>query len=348
LKLPPKQEPPSIVEESLEATLDVDVRPGETVIVDSLIGQVNGRPIFADEILAPVMDQLNADFDRMPWQQFRAYLIQVVSHRLSEVIHNELFLSEARSELNEQQQTGFLAWMNQMRGDLVGERGGITAEAEQQILAEEGKTIDEYLRLQEEQQLIGVLMQKHVRPNALVAWRDVERAWEARQKEFNESPSVTLGRIRILTEGNEEQAKLIQDELDAGEPFDVVADAAGMGDGGVWDSFKMGPGGIASIEIAEFYKPHLEGLGPGETSKGFVHGTRTIWVSVIEVTNPKQHSLYDPMIQRALYRDIYARRIGDAQQAYIKGILDKGIYDDLKDMESKVVSIALSRFQARR
>ena len=54
------------------------------------------------------------------------------------------------------------------------------------------------------------------------------------------------------------------------------------------------------------------------------------------------------MIQRALYRDIYARRIGDAQQAYIKGILDKGIYDDLQDMEMKVVAIALSRFQARR
>ena len=219
----PEPPGPSPVEDAIDETFDFEVRPGETVVVDSLIGQVNGRPIFADEILTPIMDQLNAEFGRMPWDRFRMYVIQLVSQRLREVINNELFLAEARAGLSEQQETGFLAWMNNMRAVLVGQYGGVNADAERGILEQEGKTLDEYLKLQEEQQLIQVLFSERVRPNALVAWKDVERAWEARQGEFNKPSTVTLGRIRLRTEGNEAQIKLVQDELDAGEPFNVVA-----------------------------------------------------------------------------------------------------------------------------
>ena len=144
--------PPSIVEESLEESLNVQMRPGQTVIVDSLIGQVNGRPIFADEILAPIMDQLNAEYQRQPWSRFQQLVFQLVSQQLKSVLYNELFLAEARATMSEQEQTGFLAWMNNFRGEEIGRRGGVQAEANRQLLAEEGKTIDEFMKQQEEQQ----------------------------------------------------------------------------------------------------------------------------------------------------------------------------------------------------
>ena len=338
----------SVQEEELEEALDVQVRPGETVIVDSLIGQVNGRPIFADEILVPIMDQLNAEFVRLPWTQFRVVVAQLVSKQLQAVLYNELFLSEARATMSEEQQTGFLQFMNDFRGIEIGKRGGVQAEAEQQMLEEEGKTIDEFMEQEEERQLINMLINTRVRPNAIVSWRDVEQAWNARQGEYNPKPTVTLGRIRLRTEGNEEQITLIQDQLDAGEPFNIVAAEAGSDDGGVWETFPMGDGGITDIEVADFYKEHLEGLGPGQTSKAFVRGPRTIWISVIDIVEPEKRSLYEPEIQQALYRDIYSRRIAEAQGEFIDGILKEGIYDDITEMEQKIVMIALSRFLARR
>jgi len=329
--------------------IDISIRTGQTIVVDSLIGQVNGRPIFADEILTPIMDQLNADFTRMPWNQFREYVIRLVSRQLREVIYNELFLSEARAGLSTQQEGGFLAWMNNMRGELIGQRGGVSSEANRQMLEEEGKTIDEYLKLQEEQQLIRVLMNERVRPNALVAWRDVERAWELRKGQYNKPSTVTLGRIRLKTKGNEEQIKLFDDELRAGEPFGVVAAQAGMTDDGIWETFPLGEDEkIDGIEIADFYKEHLKGLGPGETSKPFERGSRTIWISVIDIEHHEQRSLFEPGIQRSLYQDVYSRRLSEAQEEFVQDILEQGIYDDLQEMETKIVDIALSRFLARK
>ena len=340
--------PPSIVEESLEEALNVGMQPGQTVIVDSLIGQVNGRPIFADEILAPIMDQLNAEYQRQPWARFQQLVFQLVSQQLKSVLYNELFLAEARATMSEQEQTGFIAWMNNFRGEEIGRRGGVQAEANRQLLAEEGKTIDEFMKQQEEQQLIQHLMNDKVRPNTLVAWRDVQRAWEAQQDQYNPKSTVTLGRIRLRTEGNAEQIKLVNDQLEAGEPFSVVAAAAGMSDDGVWDTFDLGADGIKDIEIADFYKEHIDSLKVGQTSPSFERGARTIWVSIVAIDKPEGHTLYEPAIQQALYRDIYSRRLGEAQAEFIDGILQRGIYDDIEMMEKKIIMIAMSRFAPRR
>ncbi|HBZ96519.1 MAG TPA: hypothetical protein DEO57_01585, partial [Phycisphaerales bacterium] len=135
----------------------------------------------------------------------------------------------------------------------------------------------------------------------------------------------------------------------AGEPFEVVARQAGMADDGVWETFKLGADGkIDGIEVADFYKEHLAGLGPGQTSQPFVRGSRTIWVSVIEVEEGVTRSLYEPSIQRALYQEVYSRRLNAAQQEFVDGILSDGIYDDLQAMQDKVVDIVMSRFLARR
>ncbi|MBT5382486.1 MAG: hypothetical protein HOL13_06565, partial [Phycisphaerae bacterium] len=44
--------------EEFSTFFGVDAQVGSPVIVDSLIGQVNGQPIYADEVLAPLMDRL--------------------------------------------------------------------------------------------------------------------------------------------------------------------------------------------------------------------------------------------------------------------------------------------------
>jgi hypothetical protein len=338
---------PSIVEQSLNEALNVQVRPGQTVIVDSLIGQVNGRPIFADEILSPLMSQLNAEYKKRPWPDFRMVLVQLVSQQIEAVLRNELFLAEARASLSEQEQMGFLAWMNNFRGEEIGRRGGVQSEANSQMLAEEGKTIDEYVKQQEEQALIQHLLSKQVNPNAVVSWRDVERAWDQQQGDYNKKSTVTLGRIRLRTEGNEEQLKLIQAEFEAGDPFAVVATSAGMPDDGVWDTFEMGPGGVTDIELAEFYKPHLEGLESGQTSAPFERGPRTMWISVIDVNQPEVHSLFDQEIQQSLYQEISNRRYHEAQNEFVNSLMKKGIYDDLQAMQQKLIDIALSRFLDR-
>ena len=338
-----------------ETFFDVRVAPGESVVVDSLVGQVNGRPLYADEVLGPVADQLNAEYLRLveestppKWDQFQRTLIKLVASQLQDLVLNELYLSEARASLSSQEKTGLMAFMENLREELVGERGGVFGEAEQQIMREEGLNWEEYLKMQEDQLLIRTLMQEKIQPNIVMSWKDVERLYNARKSQFQPDPTVTLGRIRVRTKGGEEKIQTIKDMFKAGDHFEVVAAWADVPDDGVWDQFKMGEGGVADIEVADFYKSHLEGLEPGGTSDAFERGSYTIWVSVIKIDQPEQRDLYDPAVQNMLQGEIMNRKMTSARQDFIEGLLKSGIYDNLNQMQMRVIAIALSRYKEGR
>jgi hypothetical protein len=331
----------------LETFFDVSSTVGHRVYVDSLIGQVNGRPIYADEVLAPLMDRLNATYRDEPYQSFRGQLVELVIGQLRAVIINELIVAESRAALSTEQQGGLLAFMSQLREDAVRKRGGVQHEAERQLLEEEGKTIDEYMDAERQKLLIGELLREKISPHTLVSWRDIERAYRSRLREFQPAATVTLGRIRLRTEGNEDRILLLDRELKAGEPFEVVAEQAGMKESGVWETFTMPEGGLEALPLAEFYRPHIADLGPGDTSNAFERGSWTIWVSVIDVHQPPHRSLDDPDVQRQLQQQLAIARGQEEEARFIGRVLQRGIYDDMETMARRAVDIASSRFPQR-
>jgi hypothetical protein len=323
---------------------NVEAVVGQPVVVDSLIGQVNGRPIYADEVLTPIMDRLSATYRDQPYSTFQRQLTGLVIEQLRAVIINELIVAESRAGMSSEQQGGLLAFMNQVREEAVRKRGGVEHEAERRLIEEEGKTIDEYLEDEQEKMLIQEVLKNKVAPQTVVSWRDIERSYRARKTEFQPASTVTLGRIRLSTAGNEEQVSLLQAEIEAGEPFMVVARQAGMSNDGVWQTFKLPDGGLGELPLASFYTPHIKDLKPGEVSKPFERGVWTIWVSVIDIQKPLQRSLDDSDVQRMLQQQISMARAQEAEGRFIGEVLQRGIFDDIKLMGERAVAIAFSRF----
>mgnify|MGYP006175190499 CR=1 FL=1 len=323
---------------------NVEAVVGQPVVVDSLIGQVNGRPIYADEVLTPIMDRLSATYRDQPYSTFQRQLTGLVIEQLRAVIINELIVAESRAGMSSEQQGGLLAFMNQVREEAVRKRGGVESEAERRLIEEEGKTIDEYLEDEQEKMLIQEVLKNKVAPQTVVSWRDIERSYRARKTEFQPASTVTLGRIRLSTAGNEEQVSLLQAEIEAGEPFMVVARQAGMSNDGVWQTFKLPDGGLGELPLASFYTPHIKDLKPGEVSKPFERGVWTIWVSVIDIEKPLQRSLDDSDVQRMLQQQISMARAQEAEGRFIGEVLQRGIFDDIKLMGERAVAIAFSRF----
>ena len=322
----------------------VDAITGRPVVVDSLIGQVNGRPIYADEVLTPIMDRLTATYREQPYPTFQRQLTGLVIEQLRAVIINELIVAESRAGMSSDQQGGLLAFMGQLREDAVRKRGGVVHEAERRLIEEEGKTIEEYLEDEQQKMLIQEVLRDKVAPQTVVSWRDIERSYRARKAEFQPASTVTLGRIRLRTAGNEEQVSLLQAEVEAGEPFMVVARQAGMSNDGVWQTFKLPDGGLGELPLASFYTSHVKDLKPGEVSKPFERGTWTIWISVIDIQQPLQRSLDDPDVQRMLQQQISMSRAQEAQSRFIGNVLQRGIFDDITLMGERAVAIASSRF----
>lgn len=321
------------------------VTPGEEVIVDSLIGQVNGRPIFADEFFEPIEAQLQAASQRMNTQEFAQQAVQIVSTRLLEVVQNELVLAEAEAGLTQEERKGIFAFMRYLQEDVIAKEGsGTRGETERRLREEEGVSLEEYLELEKNKALISKLIFEKIRPRVIVSWRDIEREYERRKDEYQPPALVTLSRIRLDTREQTRQIEQVRERLEAGEDFAAVAESLGFENGGEWMKVEMGPGGVEDMQLNPEIISNLEDVDIGHTSNSFPVGSSTWWLHVANVEQPPQRSIYDPQVQRELTRYLYNVRFREQHDRYIQSLLDRGIFDELDEMRSRLVTIAMVRY----
>lgn len=317
------------------------VNAGDMVVIDSVIGQVSGRPIFADELLEPIADQLRREAERSSAAEFQARARQIISNRLNEVILNELLIAEAEAALTPQQQQGLLAFVRQMQEKTIATGQGSRTVTEERLLEEVGMTLQQYTERERSGILIRFLLDRRVNSRAIVSWKDVQREFNKRQAEFNPPATVTLKRVRIPTS---EQPLIEQtsQRLAAGEPFDAVVEALDPSMVTTLDPLHMGPGGMADVEISETYKPHLVGLTVGQTSPPIQLSGRTEWLHVAAIDQAPRRTLYD--VQRQLENELRLRREAEERNRYINTLFARGIHDELNEMAERVLLVALLRY----
>jgi len=322
------------------------LRAGDRVIVDSLVGQVNGRPIFADTFFEPIADELVAASRESTPAEFTERAGEIVQRELQNVLINALFIAEAESRLSAEQKQGLFAWLKDVTARVTAERGGSTELAQQDLARTESATLEQYVGRVRDEALIRNLIAERIEPRIIVAWRDVVRAYDRQHERFIPRASVTLARIRLRTQSDALRIAEVEQRLAAGEPFAQVADAMGEPSGGEWQKFDVGAGGSAEIELAD---PALDAAvasltQPGQVAGPVEVGNSTWWVQLSAYDRPEALSLYDPLVQRALASEIRAERYGQEQRRYVQTLLEKGIYDELDLMGQRLLAIAVARY----
>ena len=330
-------------EEFSDRTILRPTEPGETVVVDSLVGHVNGRPVFADDFLEPIEDRLLRAAEETSGVERQQVFRVIINDWLQDVVTNELLLAEAEASLSFDEQRGLFAWLRMMYDEEI-RRGGGTRSGAERRRQQSGENLDEYLGGQKDMVLIHQLQQSKIQPRVIVSWRDIEREYKRRFEEFNPLATVTLARIRL---NPVTQAALVNDvkaRLAAGEAFAEIAEELGYADGGVWETFDMGPGGITDIEVSDAMKRALEGLEQGDTSEPFALGSGLLWLHVVEMQRPGGRSIYEPAVQLGLRNSIRARRANVEWFRYVNSLLERGVYDELEDMAERLYQIAMLRY----
>lgn len=319
------------------------VRPGDTVIVDSLVGQINGRPVFADEFLQPIEDRLLRAAEQTRGAEREQSFLFIINDWLREVVLNELILAEAEASLSEQEQMGLFAMLNRVYDEEIRKGRGTKSGAETRR-RREGDELNQYVGKQKDLVLIDHLRMEKIQPRVVVTWRDIEREYARRYEDFNPATTVTLARIRLNTAS---QAQLIEDvtqRIEAGEAFSQIAEELSFDNGGLWETFEAGPGGIADIDVSPVMKDVLQGLTAGDTSRPFQLGSSTLWLHVVSLDRPGAHSIYEPSVQIGLRNALRARRNQIEWNRYIESLLEEGIHDDLDEMAERLFDIAMSRY----
>jgi hypothetical protein len=339
-----KTDPKAVVDAKSPEVVARRVESGEIWPVEGLVGQVNGRPVFADAFFNPIEDQLLAIAAMPDRVEARRALVAVVSRQFQEVVESELILAEAESRLSPEQQEGLFAWIRSLQEETIAERGGSRAEAERSLASEDSMSLDDFLQMERDKALVRRLLSQRIEPRTIVSWRDVVQEYERREGEFNPPPSIKIGRIRLDTANEAESIAKVRSLIGEGRGFAEIARALNLAEGGFWNRYELPANGIDGLELSEAIKQRLDGLKVDQVSEPIEARGFVSWLAIMEVETQEQRSLYDREVQLALESELRARRRIIERDRYIETLRSRWVTDDIQEMESRLIEIALQRY----
>ena len=355
---------------------------GVPITVEALVGQVNGRPVYANNVLAPMADQLRAASVKMNRSEFTDSIRNLLffetegmggiirGGRIYELVITELLLSEALGNMSKEQSYGVFSLLAQMRENLASTQGGSRTQLRQSIEDEAGVTTEEFLGMQRDQILIDALQRQKIWPKVNVTWRDIQREFEklssntsvptkemddARTGEILRSMQVgtplkdiaaAKGAItlgKIRLPKEDDRIEYVTEALASGLPFQEVADSVGISKSGVWGSFELGTGGIDGIGINEVFVEKLKSISYGEVVPAFEFGSGVFWIIVLDIQEPV--SLYSRSIQIALRNVLRWVQFNKEKGRFIESLWGKGSLEEVKEMADRITTIAVRRYQ---
>lgn len=326
---------------------DESVKVGVRWPVDGLVGQINGRPVFAAEFFTPIEDRLiRIAADGGPAESQRA-IIQLVHERWMTFVNSELVIAEAESGMNMQMQQGLFAWLTDLEQEVTAQRGGTRFGAEQSLMDDTGMTMEEFLQQQRKLGLAGQLIRRKVEPRAIVSWRDIQQVYQADIQLYVPPTQVVIGRILLLNRRDAERIESVKAAFAEGRSFKEVATEAGIKDDGEWRTFTLeGDGndldGLADLK--QEVREALIGLKIGQPTVPIEGRTSTTWYTVLGFITPPSRTIFDPGVQLGIRGQLEAIRYDEEERRYLDSLRRRWVNDEIRKMELRLIDIALRRY----
>lgn len=164
------------------------------VIADAMVGQINGKPVFASEFLDPLDGKMRADLKKFPkpddWLREQS---GAVFSRVIDRVRSELVLGEARARLTPEERVGLTNLLTRIQGVIAAQSGGSLEQARADIERKSGETsLDRYLADERDQILIQRTLQEAIQPKIRVPWSAVERYYRENIDKFQPKGEAVL------------------------------------------------------------------------------------------------------------------------------------------------------------
>lgn len=319
-----------------------EIRVGRVWVVDALIGQINGRPLYAGEFLDSLEDRILRLRTEESDDRARLATADLVSQRLQQYVNNELVIAEAEQQLSPEMKVGLMSFLQQIRETTIAGYGGTRQGAEDSLAEEYGMSLDEYVNERKNEALARELLRKRIQPRVVVAWRDVELAFSRVESQASTKGTVLVARIRLPIE--DPRVPDVRERLGSGAPFGDLANELGLPDGGKWQSFDYPEDGLAGLDLAEDIRSAITSIPQGHASAPIERASSIQWYCVTDITKPNKASIWNPVIQLSLRGELEAMRRRREQDKYLLSLRDRWISNDFDDMRRRLVSIAIQRY----
>ncbi len=312
--------------------------------IETMVGQINGRPVYASDFFAPMDSRLRAEAKKRPRAEWMRYMREQVWDALRDRVRDELLLAEFQASLTPEQKLGVLAFAETLRSGLIRENLGSSELANRRYLEEEGLSLEDKIRLERDKELIRAQIRKVIGDRAYVAWREVVLAYE-REEDLFRPPAKATFRIVQVPLGDAERLERVTSALAAGEAFEEVAkreSAFNASQGGLVEVTAPGAWEEATIFAAEELNAVARRLSAGVTSEPFEWSGSRVWLRLESLDRPPAKTLYDAQLD--VYDALRRAQISKEEARYFDQILSRASVSDLNTMRGDLEAIAVERY----
>lgn len=150
---------------------------GEFLTIGGVVAEVNGQPIYADKVLAPLTPALAVMAKEMDEREFRAKASQQISFKIVEFIENELEFAAASRYLDQQEKEFANYLTEKWRQDQTALAGG-SVELARRRFDDRGENFDERVKEMHRVNMSRLFYQKRVWPRVQVSAADMRREYD--------------------------------------------------------------------------------------------------------------------------------------------------------------------------
>lgn len=317
----------------------------ERLLVDQMVGQINGRPVFADEFFRPMDARLRSEAARLPPREWVAQTRKDIDAALFDKLRDDLLLAEFQSSLTPEQKMGVLAFIETVRNDLVSGNLGSESIANQRLLESEGQDLESKVEDITQRQFILQQLRTAIGNRVQVSYRDVQLFYEQNIDEFVPDPIARFTLIRApLTDTA--RIERIESALASGEPFNEVAARE--------TTFRADTAGALPVTLTTrdyatstlialpALNKALLALRPGERTGRVDEQGAAWWGRLNEIEQPAGRSLYEAQLE--IEDRLRGQRIREEESRYFTQLFERGSFSDFKEMSRRLLEFAAERY----
>ncbi len=321
--------------------------PTRAYSVDQMVGQINGRPIYAHEFFAPMDARLRREAKTLDSNRFARKLQQDIWEALRGRLADELALAEFEAQMTPEKKMGVFAFIQEIRDRIVSRNYGAEDLAERRLKDEEGMTLDEKVDDITKVQFVREQLRREIGDRVQVSFREIQQEFDRHYDDFNPDPTA---RFRVLMIPKEEGyiplISIVSHDIEQGAPFAEIVEDFG--------SWRREQGGLREVQLKDttiedvslFSAPELNDparkLMPGETTERIEFNDANWWIHLEDINTPPEITLYD--VQLELEDSLLERRQREESTRYFQELYDRGSYSDIELMAQRLYDFALARY----
>ena len=312
--------------------------------VDAKVGDINGHPIYVSSFFEPIEARLIAIGKDTELVRWRNQAGEIINTRLNGIIYDELLRAETIAALTPQQRVGLQAFLKDFRSNVLSQNLGSAQLANRRYIEEQGITLDEALRQQELDTLVGLTLYQEINRRINISWRDIKQRYERDIDRYQPPPTITLQVIRVL-EPEGELVDSITERLNAGEDFAEIAASQ-------TNTFNRDTQGLLETELTgEFEETAFfqidvlnEAVYPlslGEWAGPVSLGNANFWIMYADRVQ-ESRTLYEAQLE--IHRELTQERRAEERKAYLQDLIERARVSSAEEILYRLLYIAEKQY----